>query len=468
MPIQLTVFIIYFLVIFAVSYFASKKIKDYKDFFVAGRRLGVPILIGTFLASGIGGNIFFNVHGFLTNFGIVAVIGLGAYGLSFIILGFLAPKINKLRNITLPEMLGKLFDRKTRMLAVVIILIVAVGGLSIQFRAAGSIVSSILDIPFIWAFVVASSIVIAYTLLGGLWSDALTDVFQAVIIIIGILVTVPFLLQATGGFSLATAGIGELNSGEFFNLFTHGAAFLVGVTIVSALFGLVDPDRYQRIFAAKDGASARTSLIWTGVIYTVFVLFALAIAATGMTLFPDITQGETLWPIMIDSLLPTAIGAIVLSALMAVVMSSSDSVLLVVTSIIIRDIMQQRGEAQHQGLLLRRSRWILFILGLIVMLAGLIFSDILETFLFVNLLVISVLLAPTFFGLIWKRTTSDGAFWGGIIGGLTQITLQLKGLEPEAALVPSVVTSVIGVVIISLLTKKTASGKTAYNKSNID
>ena len=466
MLIYLTIFIIYLLAMLLIGYFYSRGIKNTEDYFLSGRRFGAFPIACTLAVSFIGGGMFMGITGLLVKYGIVVIPIILSMALSFVILGLVfGPRLRRLNLNTLPEFIAKRFDEKSRYLIAIVSLIMLLGGSAIQFKASGAILTTVFNVPYLWAILISAIIVTIYTTLGGFRSVVATDVVQTIIIFIGVAIALPFVIQAAGSPKEIIQNLAPLQDGQFFNFFSQGIIFVIGVFIIAIIYAIMSPENHQRLYASRDPKTAKRAGILAGIFYFIILSIVFMLGLVGLTFFPDLANPDNFMPLLATQILPTWLGAILLASVAAGIMSSADTNLVTASSIIITDFYEKYRKSPYGGSpvgrdkpkpkkLVNISRLTVIIISVVGIITALIFPTVADLLVFFTALMAAVASAPIIFGLFWKRATANAAFLSGLSGGLTFIAFYLMGTDPAKSALPSVLVSCIVLVAFSL--KKTS------------
>jgi SSS family solute:Na+ symporter len=334
-----------------------------------------------------------------------------------------------------------------------------VGG---QIIAGGKLLQVTLAMDLTLAILLAGSVILAYTALGGLKAVIYTDVFQMVILLIGIVfIAVPIGLVEVGGWSgikahfeasPATASMVEWDAvgwktilGWFF------AIFPVWFISIAAM---------QRIVAARDEKTARRAFFLTGVPIE-WPLFAIGSTLIGMIarmLIPELTDPELATPMIILELLPVGLAGVVIAAYIAAVMSTADSALIGPVAIFTNDIYRKhfRPQASSRSLV-RVARAATIGLGVLAIAIAYLVPNVLDLILYAYTFGAAGLFFPMLGLLFWPRTTAKGAFWSMLAGGGCAVVWAIVG-EPYgfAASYAGWIVGLPALVIVSLMTEHSA------------
>lgn len=196
----LSIVVAYLALMLLVGWYASTKISAHTDFLVAGRRLGPIMMAGTLAATEIGGGSSMGVaEKAFGHWGMSACWYVLAMGVTFFLLAFIAPRLRQALVNTVPEYFCQRYGRSSSVLTIGVFIFPLVGLTAVQIIASATIVTVMLNIDYAIAVVFIGMIVIAYSILGGLWSVTLTDIVQLVFIVLGMSLAIPFALNAAGG-----------------------------------------------------------------------------------------------------------------------------------------------------------------------------------------------------------------------------------------------------------------------------
>ena len=141
----LATIIIYLFFLFAVGIHVTKRVKKKEDFLVAGRTLTAPILVATLLATWIGSGDIFSVSDLSYNHGFASLIGSGGGWIGIIIAFFIAGRVRKFGQFTVPDILEARYNHWARILATITTIIAYITIVSYQFRGGGLVLNIITD-----------------------------------------------------------------------------------------------------------------------------------------------------------------------------------------------------------------------------------------------------------------------------------------------------------------------------------
>lgn len=457
----------YFAIVLWIGYriMRSKKERgESESFLAADRNMNLLQTTGSTAATDIGGGFSIAMGGLGFSIGISGSWLIAISGLSILIASFLVvPKIkrwaDRVKGLTTGDMFEQRFDRKTGTMASVLVGLswfAFVGG---QIIAGGKLLQATTGFDLTLAIVIAGAVILAYTVMGGLKAVIYTDVFQMVILFVGIvLIMVPVGLVRVGGWEgMMEHFNADPETASLMNWGAAGPKKIIGWFLSVFPLWFISITGLQRIIAAKDEKTARRAFMLTGIPLE-WPLFAIGTTLVGMfarMLLPGLGDDELATPTMIIQLLPIGISGIVIAAYIAAVMSTADSCLIGPVAIFTNDIYRKLikpGATDRELVTIARITTIVLGVGAIAL--AYLVPRILDLVLYAYTFGAAGIFFPTLGLLFWRRTTATGAFWSIILGGSSAVLWACLG-EPWD-LASSYIgwpVSLVSLVVISLLTK---------------
>lgn len=404
------------------------KVKRLESFFVADRKIGTVACTMTLCATIIGGSATIGMAGLGFNMGLTGVWWLLVGTIGLIVLGTLfAAKARKLAPYTLPELIERLYDKRVRLAASVLILVSWLGIIAGQILASGTILSALLGWPMFLSAAVSTIVFIAYTFLGGQRAVAMTDIIQLVIMFVGIcLLTAPLALSRAGGLSGLEANLPP----SYFSFPTSPDMGWLGIVAWLLLIGMtyvVGPDIYSRLFLAKDERTARKSAFFSAIFIIPFAISVVLIGMYARAAFTGIAAEQSI-PAVINDVLPVGLRGLAISAFLAAFMSSADTTLMTTSSISSWDIYKQHIEpSASDGKILRVSRGMIVVIGLSSLAVALLAGGIIDSLFLAYAIFSSGLIVPIVAGFYRKKlgVNSNGAIAALVGGGGVAVALKL-------------------------------------------
>ena len=470
------IFIFYLLFLIAVGLISIKYNKSQEDYLLAGRRLGPWVTAFSERASGESAWLLLALPGAAISIGLgevwtVVGITLGIIASWFLIAEKLRIETEKYSALTIPGYLHKKYNDNSniiRLFSSVIIAFFFLFYVSAQFHASGKVINTLFGLSSINGIFIGAVVIIFYTIMGGFFAIAWTDLLQG-ILMIGTLVILPIV------------GIIELQNhertiyevlnqvGESNSSYTMGRSGLAAVSVVLGglswgLGYLGQPHlviRYMAIKNPKDINKAKLiAILWAlPGISGAFLIGLVALNYFGPDFF-IINDVEQAMPLLATELLPPIFAGLLISGAVAAMMSTADSQLLVSTSAITEDFIHQfLGLNLSDKTLLLINRITIIILGIIAFCIA-IFSEFTGKNIFGVVSYAWSGLGSSFgpvlvLSLWWNKTTRKGVIAGLLVGFFSTIiwaNTDLRLIVSERLV--SFVFAFIVVILVSYLDKE--------------
>jgi sodium/proline symporter len=470
-------FLIYLAILIGVGFAAFRRTRTFDDYYLAGRSLSPTAAALSAEASSESGWLLLGLPGQAFSQGIGAFwVALGCVCGTFFNWTVLATRLRRItgffRVITIPGYLEERFkdtSHSVRVIAAILIAVFMTAYVAAQFVASGKALSVTFGMDYTVAVLISAVVILFYTMMGGFFAVAWTDVIQAMIMIFG-LVVLPV--------------VGTIKLGGPVALWTKLAAVTPpdggylslrvgkeGIALATFLIGMIgiglgypgQPHIMVRFMAIKKAKLVRRGAL-IGVTWAVIALYGavfIGLVARAV-LTGDPGDPERVMPLLAMQLMPSWLAGVMIAAAMAAMMSTADSQLLVASSSFVQDFYHKTfGREPNPKMLVRLSRIVTLVIGLVAMVValrqdpenpvGVVFWLVLYAWgglasSFGPLLVLS---------LYWKRVTKAGAIAGMVSGSVVVIIWKniptLSGFLYE--LVPGFIVSLIVIVVVSLLTR---------------
>ncbi|MGH8273485.1 MAG: sodium:solute symporter family protein [Gammaproteobacteria bacterium] len=341
------------------------------------------------------------------------------------------------RGVTLVEYYGVRYDERTRLAALIVVLIASIIGVVSVVVAIGIVLDSLLNIGTTASILVGGGVLILYTALGGYEGTARSHVFQLMIagLAVAVSLVIAFYRVDLPGF------VHQLGAGQR-DLLAWGPTKMLDFFLALAALAIANPVLWQRMFSARDDKSATRAM---GVFPWLWVPFALGSGLMGMIAFklmPAIAPDQAATRLVVH-LFPAWAAVLFLLGGLALVFSSGDAAINNIASIVQFDVIDRYFHRHFQN---RRGVYLSFglqiVLGLIGIAGALGVKSILHL-LIVNSAVNIALLVPLVLGLVWKRARASAAFWAIVAALLVGAGLMAAGFGAIGDLVALVVSAVL-------------------------
>src|SRR6185437_7628521 len=288
--------IAYWIISVAIGLYAARWVHNTRDFAVAGRRLPMYIVTATVFATWFGSETVLGIPASFIKDGFSGVIA-DPFGssLCLIIVGlFFARPLYRMNLLTIGDYYRKRFSRPVEMLTTLCIVISYLGWVGAQIKALGLVFNVVSDgsITQPTGMVIGAATVLVYTMLGGMFSVAITDFIQMIIIVVGML----YIGWEVSGLAGGVTGVisKAASDGKFHLLPAPNAKEVLGffaAWITMMLGSIPQQDVFQRVQSSKDEATAGRSSILGGVLYFCFAFIPMFLAYSAMLIEPKMVAG---------------------------------------------------------------------------------------------------------------------------------------------------------------------------------
>lgn len=491
--IEVAYVVIYLLAMIGVGAIVARRAKGSDEFIAGGRRMPYWLVTGTLFATWWGGGTMLGSAGAAYYDGFHGIIyePIGA-GLTLVLAGFFFMKIiHDAKVNSLAQFFTARYDASVTRVAAVVMIPTYALFTAVNLVAIGKVFEFVLGWPYAVTILLGTAVILAYTIMGGILAVAWTDIFQVVLVVIGLVVLLPLGIRAVGGWDELVAH----TPGHFFKLFPAEGSELAPPTLsgwlwwFGALLGvglgsLSSPELYQRAIIARSGKTAAAASVTAGAGYWVFGVIPVYLAFVVITL---IAQGnlpaslidvvnedsETLILVLIRHTMVPAVGGIFIASLLAMIMSTGDSAIFATGTVIANDVVKpiverSRGTAVSDRDLVRYTRISIGAFTVVALLVGFLYENMYDLLIVAFQLLFHILFFPLVLGVYWKKANTPGAIAGMVVGFLAIFIWMIGAgsLFPEPEWLSTLGPGVLGgvtMVVVSLATqaKKPAKPLTA-------
>lgn len=465
----------YLLLTITIGLVVATRVKNTKDFAVAGRHLPLPIVMATVFATWFGAEAVFGVSATFVKDGLngVAADPFGA-SMCLIIAGlFFSTQLYKLNILTLGDFYRMRYSRTVEVLTTLAMVVSYLGWVAAQIKALGLIFNMITEgaVSQETGMILGTAIVLTYTTLGGMLSVAILDFVQMVVVIGGLLYIGSIVANLTGG---VMPVIEHANAAGKLNFWPTGNIWMwvtfIGAWLTMMLGSIPQQDVFQRVTSAKSAKIALTGSLLGASIYFCFTFVPMFIAYAATIIDPVffnalvVNDSQRVLPTLVLQHTPVFAQAIFFGAVLSAIMSCSSATLLAPSVSFAENIV--RGFLPHltdHGFL-RVMRICLVCFTILVLIYALnsqstIFGMVESAY----KITLAGAFVPLFFGAFWKRASNQGAL-AAIIGGISTWVL-IEVFVGEKSLVPPQLiglgVSTIGMLAGSLLPQKVSNTRPA-------
>jgi SSS family solute:Na+ symporter len=416
----------YFIVVFAIGFWHSRRERTSSEYFLAGQNVGWFAIGASLFATNISSEHFIGLAGSGASSGLA--VGCYEWSASFclLLLGWLfVPHYLQTRVFTMPEFLEKRFSPGCRWyLTAVSIFAYIFTKISVSLFAGGILIREIVGWDYMTSailLVVATGI---YTVAGGLAAVIYTDLFQAFVLIGGAVVLTLLGLDKVGGFE----GLRTALPPDFFHMIKpmdHPVYPWLGTTVGTLILGTwywcTDQVIVQKTLSARGVSEARKGAFFCAALKILPVFILVLPGLIAKALYSDV-NGDNAYPLLVTRLMPPGLSGLMVAALLAALMSSLSSVFNSCSTLLTMDVYRKLRPAASERRLVLVGRlstgaivaisilWIPFIRNLN--------NEVYQYLQSVQAYVGAPITATFLLGILWRGATSTAALTTLITGGI--------------------------------------------------
>ncbi|BCV24118.1 sodium/proline symporter [Gelria sp. Kuro-4] len=424
---------LYLVFLVGVGYTASKYMKSLEDYVLAGRRVGSWALAFTFSATGMSGWLGLGFAGYTYRSGFEGVwtmvpsATIGIF-LSFVLISKLIRRYSEDVNaLTVPDVLEiRYYDRKKvlRIIGSIVILAAAIAYINGQLVACGKLFATVLGWNYNVTIVIAAITFVAWTTLGGLLAVSWTDLVQGILMVCGSAMAGAFAIALSGGIEELSVGLAKVAKTDPAFIISPFATVPIVIYGISLFLGdgimswAGQPTLMMRYMSAKDTKTLTLSAVLAVFIQSI-LFFGVFLAALYMRakfpsaeLLPVSNDSETVLLQFFSTMTHPIFAGVFVGSILAGILSTADSMLLIGASTLVNDIyikIFNPSVNPRQALTYSRIATVLLgVLGVILSLRG-------GSVLWISWFgwnTLGLFGGPVILGLLWPRTSREGAIAG--------------------------------------------------------
>lgn len=417
-----TFIVLYLLLSIGIGLYAARRVHNTADYAVAGRNLPLMMIITTTFATWFGSEIILGVPARFIEGGLNAVVEdpFGA-GMCLVLVGvFFAAKLYRMSLLTISDYYRQRFGQAVEVVCSIIIMISYLGWVSAQVTALGFVfhVLSGEAISMPLGMLIGVLSVLVYTMFGGMWSVAVTDFVQMIVLVAGLFVLAFFAADMAGG---ADVVIGYATQADLWRFWpeptAHEILFFFAAAITMMFGSIPQQDVFQRVMSANSEKAATRGTIIGGTMYILIAFVPMFLVASALIVMPETTKAliaddpQKVLPTLVMEKMPFFMQVLFFGALLSAIKSCASATLLAPSVTFTENIWRQfRPKASdRETLLAMRISLLVFaalVLAYSIIMEGTPIYDLVASAYQVPLVGAFV---PLVFGLYWKRATTQGA-----------------------------------------------------------
>lgn len=426
--------IVYMIATVAVGLYAATRVKDAKDFMVAGRSLPLYMNFACVFATWFGAETVLSVSARFADKGMGFVSGdpFGASTCLVLVAFFFARTFYRMGLLTIGDYYHLRYGKFVEVITSLGIASSYLGWTSAQLSALGIVINVLFGptISLTQSILIGAAIVTVYTLFGGMWSVALTDVIQTVAIVVGLIIVAIILGQSAGGIDKVLAHAADSGKLNLFPHVTTAAWFtFIGEFITMSLGSIPQQDVFQRVTSAKNERTAFIGTLGGGLFYFGFAFVPMFIAYAATVIDPAfVAQFQTDNQRELQKVLPTLIlthtpiwcQVLFFGALLSAILSTASGTLLAPTSLMCENVLHPITKNFSEKKLIWMLRLVLILVAIvsstISVNTGKSMYELVEAGYSVTLVVAFV---PLVCGIYWSKSTTQGAVFSIVLAMIT-------------------------------------------------
>ncbi len=455
---------LYLIASVAIGLYAATRVKNTADYAVAGRSLPLVMIVTTTFATWFGAETVLGIPSKVVEGGLQKTVE-DPFGASFclIFVGmFFARRLYNMNLLTIGDFYRQRYGRGVEIFSAAVILISYLGWVAAQITALGLVFHLLSGgaISGVQGMVLGTAIVFVYTVFGGMWSVALTDFLQMIIIVVGLSLIAWFAADLAGG---ADKVVGYAAGREMFRFLPeptlHDWLFWLGSAITIMIGSIPQQDVFQRVMSAKNADIAVKGPIIGGLAYLGFAFVPMFIGVAAFVVMPEAAAAlaaddtQKILPTLVMERMPVWLQVMFFGALLSAIMSTASATLLAPSTTFVENILKNfRPLSDRRELRAMRITVAVFtvcVLGYAIVMEG---TPIYELVAMAYQFPVVGAFWPLVCGLYWKRSTTLGAIWSIVLG---MSSWAILAATPLGEVIPSVlggfIVAGIGMVAGSLL-----------------
>ena len=439
--------VLYLLVTIAIGLWAARRVHNSKDFLVAGRSLPLYISIATVFATWFGAETVLSVSATFAKDGLGGIVAdpFGSSMCLVLVALFFAKAFYRMDLLTIGDFYRKRYNKPVEVITGLAITASYLGWTSAQLTALGLAFSVLSQgaLTLSEGIMLGAAIVLGYTIWGGMWSVAITDLFQSVMIVVGLCFIAWLVGDMAGGPGKVIAAASEAGKFEFWPSGDKGGAkewlAFIAAFLTLAIGSIPQQDVFQRVTSAKNEKTAVRGSLLGGLFYFSFAFIPMFIAYAAVVIDPSMVKlfasedGREVQRILPDLILartPLWAQVMFFGALLSAILSTASGALLAPTAICTENVLRpfMKNISDRQFMILLRSVLVSFTL------AALLFAlnskstmyEMVQNAYKVTLVGAFVPLAA---GIFWRRANNAGAIMSIVLGLVSWIAMEKFGDE---------------------------------------
>ena len=423
--------LLYLAVTIAIGLYATKFVSNAKDYLVAGRNLPLYMNVATVFATWFGAETVLSVSATFVKDGLGGIPAdpFGAtFCLVFVAL-FFARAFYRMDLLTIGDFYKKRYGKGVEVLTSIAVTLSYLGWTSAQLTALGIVFNTLSQgaITLDQGILLGAVVVLVYTTLGGMWSVALTDLFQSVIIVLGLFYVAFLVSGMAGGVGAVVSHASEAGKFQFWP--TGGSkewwAF-VAAWATLAIGSIPQQDVFQRVTSAKNENTAVRGSLLGAAAYFLFAFVPIFLAYAALLVDPKVTsellksegrEVQLILPQLVLNHTPLFAQVMFFGALLSAILSTASGALLAPTVLFTENVMKPLfGEMGDKRFLLTLRVTLVFFTAGVLVFALNNTSTMYEMVQNAYKVTLVGAFVPLVCGIYWRKASTQGALVSALLG----------------------------------------------------
>jgi SSS family solute:Na+ symporter len=429
---------VYLILVFYSGSIMKKYVGGISDYLVADRSMGFHLGLLSMMCTEIGmiTYVYYAEMGYKAGF--VALMVAFPTSVAFYIVGrtgFIIKPLLEMKIMTIPEFFSRRFNTRIRLYIGVLMAVGGILNFGVFPGVEAKFINIVTGIPqeyVLLTMVVMLTIVLLYTLLGGMVSVILTNYLQYALLSVGMIFITIYGIIKIGWNNIidaVTSTYGEKGINPFFPSLTEGE-FGIGFIIWQFLLWVSIIVGWQaismRLFSSRDTKTGKKIYSWSSLMFLSRAILPVFWGIMALAYFGSTVESLEALPLLIIKLVPKGVLGLLLAALLAASMSTYSSYLLSWSSVVSQDLIGTTiklitGKELSSEKQLRISRFTIAAVMIFIIWWSLFHK--IEGYLYFYLNMTGMLFVPgtlvcLTFGIYWHKTRSTGAFLAITLGAI--------------------------------------------------
>jgi len=312
----------------------ARRSRGENDYLLAGRRLGPALATFAIFATWFGAETTVGAAGAVYGGGLAAsTADPFGYALCLLLMGILfAVPLWRRQLTTFADLFRQRFSPGVERLAAILLVPTSVMWAAAQIRAMGQVISATSAFDVELAIAIAAAVVVAYTVYGGLFANAFTDLIQGTVVMIGLVIVLVVSVQAVGGLGAAI----DVIDPERLQIFGGPETSVLAVLerwAIPVLGSMLAQELVAVILASRSPHVAQRAALGAAGLYFTFGMIPVFIGLIGPALLPGLNEPEQLLPLVAQQHLSTVLQIIFVGAMVSAILSTVAGALLAAAAI---------------------------------------------------------------------------------------------------------------------------------------